>query len=511
MKFRIQKSDYIIGRRTAFLNIYDAEALGVKENSRIIVDFGNYNSIFFVSLSKNQVNRSEVIITADFSNEINDEFVNIMPAPPLKSVDSIKRKIYGKKLLQDDFESIIKDINDENLSQIELSSYVTSLQTVGLDDDEIIYLINSMVSHGEKINFEYEVYDVHSIGGVPGNKYALITVPILASLGLKVPKTSSKAITSAAGTADVMEVLANVNLKAEEIKKIVDSVGATLTWGGSINIAPADDKIIKVEQPLGIDPIPQLISSVLSKKVATSIRYLLIDIPMGNETKVQDEQSARSLAEKFIRIGNRIGLKIECAITYGGQPLGRAIGPAIEAQEALRALEGKQTSNSFIVKSLEIAALMLEISGISERGEGIEIARDTLRNGKAREKFFEIVNAQGSKGIEKSEDIQLGEFTYDILSGFDGYISYLSNRSLVEIARILGAPHIKEAGLWVYKKIGDKVEKNEPVLRLYSKNKEKLEQAVRLSRKIKLYSIEGMVIENIPDIKRSKRIWEVKE
>lgn len=511
MEFRIKGTDYILGRRTVFMNEDDLIKLGLKENSRVIIDFGKNKTIFFISVSKSSVEPGHVIISLDYQNKIEKETVNIIPAPPLKSLEPIKRKIYGKKLSQDDFDSIIQDITNDNLSHIELSSYVTSLQTVGLDDDELTYLVNSMVSTGERISFEYDVYDVHSIGGVPGNKYALVTVPILAAMGLKVPKTSSRAISSAAGTADVMEVLANVNLKAEEIKRIVDGVGATLAWGGSINLAPADDKIIRVEQPLGIDPIPQMIASVLSKKLATSIKYLLIDIPMGNEAKVQDEASARSLAERFLMIGQRIGIQIECAITYGGQPLGRAIGPALEAKEALRALEGKQTSNSFIVKSIELAAILLEIAGIAGRGKGIDTARSTLKSGKAREKFFEIVNAQGSRGIENSDEIELGEFTYDITSDFDGYVSYLSNKAIVDIARSLGAPFTKEAGVWVFKKIGDKVERDEPVLRLYAKNKEKLDQAVRMSRKLKIFEIEGMVIKNIPDLKKGKTTWEAKE
>lgn len=510
MKFKIKGEDYILGRRTVFMNENDAFMLGLKENSRVLVDFGSDKSIFFVSLSKSSVESGNVIISLDYEGKINNETVDITPAPPLKSLQSIKKKIYNKKLGQDDFDEIIKDIVNDNLSQIEISSYITSLQTLGLDEEEITYLVNSMVSTGDKISFEYDVYDVHSIGGVPGNKYALVTVPILASMGLKIPKTSSRAISSAAGTADVMEVLANVNLKGNVIKRIVDTVGATLAWGGAINLAPADDKIIRVEQPLGIDPIPQLLASVLSKKLATSIKYLLIDIPMGKETKVQDENSAAFLAEKFIRIGEKLGIQIECAITYGGQPLGRAIGPALEAQEALRALEGKQTSNSFIVKSIEISAIMLEIAGIVERGKGIEIARTNLKNGKAREKFFEIVNAQGSKGIESSDDIQLGKFTYEIVSNLDGYISYLSNGAIVDIARSLGAPFNKEAGVWVYKKIGDKVERNEPILKLYAENKEKLDQTIRLSRKIKIFEIEGMVIKNIPGLKKTKSTWEEK-
>ncbi|MEM4313994.1 MAG: AMP phosphorylase [Thermoplasmata archaeon] len=496
MIVKIKDIDFNTGKREIFLNYEDSKRLGVLPGSRVLVSKKNYKKLFFVSISYSQIPIGEAIVTSESGLKKGEE-VEIINAPPLQSIESIKKKIYGEKLDYEDIKNIINDIVEDNLSHIELSSYVTAIQTLDMDDDEIVNVINAMVSTGEIIKFDYDVYDVHSIGGVPGNKYALITVPILAAAGLKVPKTSSRAISSAAGTADVMEVLARVDLSSEEIKKVVDSVGATLVWGGALGLAPADDKIIKIEQPLGLDPQAQVISSVLAKKKATSISSLLIDIPMGNEVKVKNEIEARRIAERFIRIGERIGIDVNCAITYGGQPLGRAVGPGIEAQEALRALEGKTTSNSLIVKSIELAAILLESSGIAEKGKGKEMARNILNSGKAKEKMIEIINAQGSKGIEKSEDIVLGKYNEEVLSPNDGYISYISNRAIVEIAKALGAPFSKGAGIWVSKKIGDKVEKNESIFILYSESKDKLNNALRLSRKLRLYQIEGMVLESI--------------
>ncbi|MGC8598309.1 MAG: AMP phosphorylase [Thermoplasmata archaeon] len=496
MILTIKEVDIKTGKREIILNEDDSKKLGVQPGFRVVLSKKNFKRIFFASVSSTIIKSGEAIVSPDSGLKKGD-VVDVSNAPPLKSTEAIKKKVYGNKLNADEIRAIVEDIVDENLSHIELASYVTAIQTVDLDDDEITYMIDSMVSTGESIKFDYDVYDVHSIGGVPGNKYALITVPILAAAGLRVPKTSSRAISSAAGTADVMEVLARVDLSMEEIKKVVDGTGAALVWGGALNLAPADDKIIRVEQPLGLDPQAQVISSVLAKKRSTGIGTLLIDIPMGEEAKVKNEGEARRLAERFIRIGTRIGIETSCAITYGGQPLGRAVGPAIEAQEALRALEGKQTSNSLIVKSIELASILLETSGVVEKGKGKDISRSILSSGKAREKMLEIINAQGSRGIEKSDDIELGKYVEEIASPTDGYISYVSNKAIVEIARTLGAPFSKKAGVWVSKKIGDKVEKNEGIFILYSENRDRLENALRLSRKLRLYEIEGMVLESI--------------
>ncbi|MGC8992264.1 MAG: AMP phosphorylase [Thermoplasmata archaeon] len=501
MEFVCKYIDLNNGKRTVILNKNDAIKLGVNEENRVIIYGGEISKIFFVNTTDYLVKEGNCLINMDI---FKTEMVKIEPLTSLKSTEYIKKKIYGKSLSKIEVDEIIKDIVEDNLSQIELSSYVISLQTVGMNETEISNLVDSMVFTGETIKFDFDVYDVHSIGGVPGNKYALLTVPIAASFGIRIPKTSSRAISSAAGTADVMEVVANVSLKPEDIKRIVNIVGATLAWGGAMKLAPADDKIIKVEQPMGIDPWSQLVASVLSKKKATNIKNLLIDIPMGNETKVENQKDAKELGDLFIKIGNRVGIDINIAITYGGQPLGRTIGPALEAQEALMALEGKHVSNSLVVKSVELASILMEMAGVADINRAKDLAYTAISNGKAREKFFEIVREQGSKNIEKSDDIELGKYEYEYLSNRDGYISKISNRALVKIARSLGAPSSKKAGIYLNKKIGDKIEKNEMILKLYSESKERLEQTLKLINSLNIYEIEGMVIDHYPKNSRSK-------
>ncbi len=501
MEFTCRNIDLKNGRRTVILNVRDAAKLGVGEGSRVIIYGGEISKIFFVNLSDNLLKEGECLINSDL---FRTEKVNIEPLASLKSTESIKKKIYGKSLTKVELDEIIKDIVEDNLSQIELTSYVISLQTMGMNEVEISNLVDSMVFSGETIKFDYDVFDVHSIGGVPGNKYALLTVPIAASFGIRIPKTSSRAVSSAAGTADVMEVIANVSLKPDDIRRIVNTVGATLAWGGAMKLAPADDRIIKIEQPMGIDPWGQLVASVLSKKKATNIKNLLIDIPMGNETKVENPRDAREMSDLFIRIGNRVGIDVNIAITYGGQPLGRTIGPALEAQEAMMALEGKHVSNSLVVKSVELASILMEMAGIGDQNTAKEMAYSTISNGKAREKFLEIVREQGSRNIERSEDIELGQYQYEFLSNRDGYIARISNRALVKIARSLGAPTSKKAGIYINKKIGDKIEKNEMILRLYSESKERLDQTLKLINTLNIYEIEGMVIDHYPRNNKSK-------
>jgi AMP phosphorylase len=238
------------------------------------------------------------------------------------------------------------------LSEVELTAFVASLYMNEMTLDETAYLTKKMAENGEMLHLKRRpVFDKHSIGGVPGNKITLLIVPIVAAAGLTIPKTSSRAITSACGTADIMEVLAPVTFSSKEIEEIVERVGGIIAWGGGVNLAPADDIFIRVvEYPLAIDPHNLAICSVMAKKYAVGADFVVIDIPMGEGTKVGSMEEAKKFARNFVQLGERIGIDVECAITFGDKPIGRAIGPALEAREALRALEGEGPS-SLIEKS----------------------------------------------------------------------------------------------------------------------------------------------------------------
>ncbi len=504
MELKVKRIDIEVGGYEVILNEEDAKELGLHPQDRAKIGIKGYLITGIVNISQSMIKKGEIGMFVEISEKLNvknGDVVKITPTTRPNSVEYIKKKIYGSKLTKDEIYGIIKDISEDNLSVIELTSYVTAIQIRGMDMDETEWTTMAMVDSGETLDFEYTVFDVHSIGGVPGNKYAPIAVPIAASLGLKIPKTSSRAISSAAGTADLMEVLTRVDLKINDIKRIVDDVGATLAWGGAMNLAPADDKIVHVEYPLGIDPHSQVLASVMAKKKAVGANFMVLDIPMGPETKVPDDRTARKYAMDFIELGSRLGITVEAAVTYGGQPVGRAIGPALEAREAMMAMEGKHVSNSLIEKATDIAGMLLELGNVTERGEGKELAKKTLKAGKAREKFLEILNAQGSRGIEKSDDVPVGKYHAEIHSPEEGYISIVSNKALVRIARTAGAPRDKGAGILLNKKKSEKTEKGEVLYVIYADSKAKLEEAVKLAKMLKPLKIEGMLLERIPSYK----------
>jgi AMP phosphorylase len=381
---------------------------------------------------------------------------------------------------------------------VELSAYVTAVHINGMNIRETVDLTKAMVATGETIQFDRgPVFDFHSVGGVPGNKVTLLVVPIVAAAGLLIPKTSSRAISSAAGTADIVEVFANVNFDAKRLKKIAEDVGGIMAWGGGLNLAPADDIIIRVEYPLGIDPHAQLLASVMSKKKAVGANHLLIDIPMGVGTKVPTMEMAKQYAHDFIELGEKLDIRVECAVTYGGQPVGRAIGPALEAREAISILEGAKSPNSVVEKTLTLSGILLEMGGIMH---GEENARELLESGKALEKFREMVKAQGGNPDIKSTDIAIGKLKADVLAKKSGYLGSIMNKQLVQIARAAGSPNNKGAGLIIYKKVGSKVDAGEPLYTIYADNENKLNEAVSLAKKLEPMAVEGMVLARMPGI-----------
>jgi AMP phosphorylase len=503
MKLKVKAIDLEAGRNLVVMNEEDARDLGIHIQDRVKVSKGARTLTAIVSLSESMIRDGEIGLFRETLEELdakNGDEVSVLPTHRPASVEYIKKKMRGEKLTKDEIYAIIRDITEENLSDVEMAAYVTAIYTMGMDMDETEWATRAMVETGETIDFDTTIFDIHSVGGVPGNKYAPITVSIAAQAGLRIPKTSSRAISSAAGTADVMEVLTNVALSARDIKRIVNEVGATLAWGGSMNLAPADDKIVQVEYPLGIDPHPQVLASVMAKKKAVGTDFLVIDLPMGPETKVPDMKAARRYAMDFIGLGERLGITVECAVTYGEQPIGRAIGPALEAKEALMVLEGRSVSNSIVEKSTDLAGILLEMANVAAKGEGKRMAKEILESGKARDKFLEIINAQGSRGIERSDDVVVGEHTFDYLSPMDGYVGAISNRAMVAIARAAGAPKDKGAGIWLHKKKGDKVEKGEPLFTVHAECEAKLEVARDLLKRLRPYTIVGMLLERIPMI-----------
>ena len=503
-KLKVKRLDINYGgQRVIALNDIDAEVLGLHPYDRVKIISGDKHTIAITALTKTFVERGYVGIfkeTADALNVKNDDIVEIIPSEIPISLEYIRKRLFGKDLKKDEIYIVVKDIVDGSLSDVEIAAFLVSQIFRKMDIEEISFLTRAMFETGDKIVFDKPVYDIHSIGGVPGNsKVALLEVPIVAVSGLLIPKTSSRAITSPAGTADTMEVLANVSLEPKEIKKKALKVGGLLLWAGKLKLAPADDVFIRVERPLRIDPKSQTVASILSKKLAMSVKHLVIDIPVGKGTKMTTMEDATHMARLFTDVGEKININVKCAITYGGQPIGYYIGPALEAREAIIALQKKEGAMSLIEKATSLAGLVFEMAGLVTKGSGQDLAKQIFYSGKAWEKMKEIIEAQGGNPNIKPEDIPIGDKSAKVTAPMDGYITDVDNTAITLIAKTAGAPKDKGAGIVLHVKAGSKVKRGDILFEIYAENENKLSTAYNLISELHPIKLEGMLLRTFPE------------
>ncbi len=503
MKLAVRLVD--IAARGVLLHQQDAKSLGVFPGDRVeITNISTGLSIAdYVETTSSLIKQGKLGIYHQSNEQLqvkDGESVEVRVADRPVSLDYIRKKMDGTRLSREEIKMIVSDIVHDNLSPSEITAFVISSYINNLDIDEIESLTRSMVETGDQLEFHTgPIVDKHSIGGVPGNKITFLVVPIIAAAGLLIPKTSSRAITGAGGTADLMEVLAPVEFSATEVQQMTQKVGGVIVWGGATNIAPADDKIIIQEYPFKIDQVGQMIASVMAKKFAVGADVVAIDIPVGKNCKVHSIQEGRKLAQLFIEIGDRLGMRVECALTYGDAPVGRAIGPALEVKEALAILEGAESPNSLIEKSTVIAGIALELAGKANRGEGANLALDLLKTGKALKKMKDIIAIQGGNPEVTSDMVKPGEFFHIVKAEHDGYVVDLNNRSLITIARVAGAPNDHGAGLYIHAKPGTRLKRGDPIFTLYAERKWRLEKALETARTLRPVIVEGMLIDRVPN------------
>lgn len=397
-------------------------------------------------------------------------------AAPVESMAHIRGKLYGKPFTQQAANDIINDINARRYSDIQLSAYVTACAANNLSIDETIFITRAMVDAGRQFDWGKDriVVDKHCVGGLPGNRTTPIVVAIAAANGLTMPKTSSRAITSPAGTADTMETLTKVTLSFEKMRAVVEQEGACLAWGGSVSLSPTDDIIIRVERALDLDSEGQMVASVISKKVAAGSTHVLIDIPVGPTAKVRSTELAEHLAEALTNTGTALGLKIKTVFSDGTQPVGRGIGPALEAIDVLAVLQNSpQAPADLRNRSLAVAAALLELGGVCANREGLALAEKTLDSGKAWEKFQAICEAQG--GLREPP---VAAFQHTIVAEKPGVIALMNNRVISRLASLTGAPTDPAAGLYMHVRLGDTVELGQPLMTLHSESTGELEYAL---------------------------------
>jgi putative thymidine phosphorylase len=479
MKFKARIIPISSGnRKFVVLHKEDSERYDIHRQSRLKIKHNGRElmGIAETTYSDKTVKQGEIGVFSEVSNELNlkqGTIVQVDQGEKPQSVEFIKKKLSGGILSKKEMYAIVKDIVDGSITDVELTFFVAACFSNELNSEEINYLTHALVETGKKFFLPTKpILDKHCIGGIPGNRTTMLVTPIIAAFGLTIPKTSSRSITSPAGTADTMEVLCDVNLDLKKMKKVVLKTKACLAWGGSMGIAPADEEIIRVEYPLFIDTTGLLLSSVLAKKASVGATHVLIDIPYGPQAKVKTKKRGLKLKESFENQGKKIGMKVKVVLTDGRQPVGNGVGPLLECIDVLKVLRNKKDLPVDLKeKGIYLAGELLNLSGKTKNG--FKVARNLLESGKAYVKFNEIIDAQGRKELP-----EYAKHQETIVARKKGKIRSISNFGISKIARLCGAPRTKEAGVYLYKKVGDKVEKGESLITLYAQSEQLLKYAL---------------------------------
>ncbi|MBU0586631.1 AMP phosphorylase [Candidatus Micrarchaeota archaeon] len=498
-----KKINIYTGKKIIVLNSREAQENDVYAGYRENLRFKGREVAVVVDVAGDEVVKpGEVGLFRDVSDELEIEDSDIVEIVHLNrpaSLEYIKKKMDNKLLEPEEINMIIKELMDNRLSEGELAAWVSAAYINGLGDEEVVALTNAIVASGSRLDIQKEhVADKHCIGGVAGNRTTMVAVPIIAAAGIYIPKTSSRAITSPAGTADTMEVFARVDFSIDELKSIVLKCNGAIVWGGGLNLASADDKLIKIRHPLNLDPRGLLLSSILAKKKSVSAKHVVIDIPVGRGTKIGSMNEAQELARDFLKIGYKLGMNVEALITDGSEPIGNGIGPALEARDVLQVLEGSGPED-LRHKSLIIAGKIFELAGKVEKGKGYAAAEHFIGSGKALRKFREIIELQGGDPKVKSDDLEIGPYKYQVKAKLSGKISHIDNKAISKLARLAGAPMDKGAGIFLYRLKGDKVGRGDVLFTIYSESESKLSFAIKALEDLEPVEMQRMLLDVITE------------
>lgn len=479
------------------VNQKDADDLGISEGEVVLLGFRDVELYVKVIITDTRIDQGEIGLYEEIVDEYHiPEGRKILLDLPnsSKSLEAIKKKISGQRLNEEELLSIMKDIGSRKLKETEVAFFVSTFFNPGFNDDEIRWMTKGMAESGEILDFKYIkgnkdlVVDKHSIGGTAGKGITPILVPILAAKGLVIPNSSTRAITSPAGTTDILETVMPVALPKKKVYEVVEKTGACMIWGGSLYLAPADDEIINVERSLKIQEFQKVLVSIVAKKIAVGVTSVLIDLPYGKGTKIERPDDLEFLKREFEKLFPQFGIKCVTFRRVVKGPDGRGIGPVLEMRDCLRVLERDEKRPMGIEEIvLGMASEIFEHNGKAQKGEGKKVALELLDSGKALAKFWDIAKAQGAKRIINSKDMLPAKIVHEVKATKDFEIKYICTREIVEIARALGTPKIKEAGIYIEKMPGDKASKGDVLMTLYATTKDRMEEGIKAVDLKKLY------------------------
>ncbi|MCX6791526.1 MAG: thymidine phosphorylase [Candidatus Gottesmanbacteria bacterium] len=411
------------------------------------------------------------------------------------AIEAIKKKLVGKSLSYSEIFAIMDEIANQRLGPVLTTYFAAAGFKEGFNDEELYHLTRAMVNTGPQLHFKGIVADKHSTGGVAGTRTTMILVPIIAAAGFQIPKTSSRAITSPAGTADTMEVVAPVTFTPRQIERLVAQAGGCIVWGGHLGLAPADDILIQIEQPLAFESFDKIIVSIMAKKVASGANHLVLDIPVGPTMKIQHFKDADVIARKFTYLAKKFNMKVVIDSSEIRENAGRGVGPVLEARDVIQVLEQhKDRPLALEAKAIRLAGKLLNLCFADMPGKknllGEDVAREVLVSGKALAKMREIIKVQGGDPSVASDTHLPGRFVHEVKAIRRGHIHAIDNNQITVICRILGCPTDKKAGMYLNRKLEGTVDKNDILCTLYSSDKWRLMEAVETIKNIPVYTIE---------------------
>jgi AMP phosphorylase len=506
MELKARLLEFEAKKPIVVLNKEDADHLGVKPQDRVEIRADGKTDFGIVNVAERIISDGYIGLFEGVQKTLKavpGQVMHVLPAPRPESVGYIKKRLAGNPLSKAELKCVVGDVIDDRLSDIEVTAFVISLYNHGMTMKEVVAVSSSMAEAGNSLKIKGKtIFDKHSIGGVPGDKTSMMLVPTIAAAGLTIPKTSSRAITSPAGTADRVECLCPVSLGIDEITEVVRKTNGCLVWGGAVDLSPADDAFIRIEYPLSIDPL--LLPSVMSKKKSVNADYVVIDIPTGRGVKIKSIAEAEELASKFISLGKSLGIKVNCVSTFADQPLGYGIGPALEARELLETIERGRGPKDLINKVVELSSVLFDFRGIkNSKAKALRL----IKSGKSWKKLRQIIEAQGGDPKIRPGDIPIGDQSLRVRSKQSGDLLWMNNKSIAQLAREAGAPHDKGAGLLLHKKLGDRVKKGDVLFEIFADKNFKLERAAKLTNTLDIVRVGKeyeVVLAEVPESGKEK-------